>query len=198
MCTYSILHMYNSIYKCKYVNTFDLYTCLDTSVYTDLCSSLILKITANKRHHTATRRALMKFPVTCYFQIHIMSVLNRYLVILRSFDSPSTMPTFSRMFRCYHIRSAPPRLGAAFTCRPLNATARTGLLSSHDRRCFGISSAADRRDARFSCYRELSTSSRNRNDGVGKIQSPHYHLVYTCKVPICCVLRLHFRCFGNL
>ena len=123
-----------------------------------------------------------------------MSVSHKCFAILRPSVSLRTMLTVSRLFRCYHhSRSAPSGLCATgFTCRPPGpptTTARTGgLLSSEDQRSFHILSPADRREARLGIYRGFSSSSSVRGDAIGKIESKHYQLVYTCKVVMMPVL----------
>ncbi|KAF6729156.1 DNL-type zinc finger protein [Oryzias melastigma] len=42
--------------------------------------------------------------------------------------------------------------------------------------------SANHRVSRLSCSRGFLTSLANRKDAVGKVQSTHYHLIYTCKV----------------
>lgn len=114
----------------------------------------------------------------------VMLVLHKYFAILSSLHSSRTMLTVRRMFRCYRSRST---LSAVFSCPPLRpptATARTGLLSSQDQRSFHVLLPADRCEVHLGSFREFSTSSSTRSDAIGKIQSTHYHLIYTCKVPV--------------
>ncbi|XP_044030414.1 DNL-type zinc finger protein [Siniperca chuatsi] len=107
-----------------------------------------------------------------------MLVLHTCFAILRSPDSSRTMLTVSRLFRCYHSGG----LRAVFYCRPqgpATTTAGTGHLTSQDQRSFHILLPADRCEARL---RGFSTSPSIRSDDIGKIQSKHYQLIYTCKV----------------
>lgn len=116
-----------------------------------------------------------------------MLALRGYCVLLSSLNSWKTMQTACRLFRCCHSRSVPSRHGAVFVCGPI--AARKGLLSSQDQSIYHILSAVDRYEHLFSCYRQLSTSSKISCDHIGKIESTHYHLIYTCKV-LCFTVRM--------
>lgn len=98
-----------------------------------------------------------------------MRALRGCYILLRSLNSWRTIQTTCLSFRCCHTRSVPSRHGAVFFFDPI--TARRGLLSSQDQ-CKHL----------LSCYRQLSTSSKNSCSHIGKIESTHYHLIYTCKV----------------
>lgn len=62
---------------------------------------------------------------------------------------------------------------------PVSQCRSSRTASSHSSRCF---LPAPRWDSRFSCCRRFSSPPPVREDSVGKIQSTHYQLVYTCKV----------------
>uniref|UniRef100_A0A1A7YYH5 DNL-type zinc finger n=1 Tax=Iconisemion striatum TaxID=60296 RepID=A0A1A7YYH5_9TELE len=75
----------------------------------------------------------------------------------------------SLLLRCYYRGFNVSRHGAA---------TGTGQLSLVFHRFL----PAHRFAAHISCFRGLSSSPPDREDAVGKIQSTHYHLIYTCKV----------------
>ncbi|XP_026154147.1 DNL-type zinc finger protein [Mastacembelus armatus] len=76
--------------------------------------------------------------------------------------------TGTTLFRCYR-RSARSRPCSGFHCRSPGTPQPSQHLGS-----FPSLLPAERR--------QLSTSPNIRSDTVGKIQSTHYHLIYTCKV----------------
>lgn len=125
------------------------------------------------RHHTATESTLTKSLVINLNTAATMLVLHKCFVSLRS-------SSVSRLFRCYQSRSTLSRLCTGLNSRPA-AAARTGLLSSQDLGSLRYLIPTGRCET--STYRGFSTSPNIRNDTVGQIQSTHYHLVYTCKVP---------------
>ncbi|KAM9841770.1 DNL-type zinc finger protein [Aulostomus maculatus] len=92
------------------------------------------------------------------------------------------MLAVSRVWRC---RSVLPGLCSGSHCRPTlppTPVCRTGVLSAVDRRGFHRFYLTDRNEITQLRIRGVSTSPRTRSDAVGKIQSTHYHLIYTCKV----------------
>lgn len=75
----------------------------------------------------------------------------------------------SLVVRCYRGRLPV----CVFHCRSWRT------VSSQNSQCF---LPAHRCETRWSCYRGFSSPPPVREDSVGKIQSTHYHLIYTCKV----------------
>ncbi|XP_075311880.1 DNL-type zinc finger protein [Odontesthes bonariensis] len=106
-----------------------------------------------------------------------MSVFQRCLTFTHF---PTTRHTVGLSLRCFYSRSTVSRVCAGSHC-PTTAT-RTGQLPSQDQRIFHHLLPADRCEARLSCRRTFSASPAPGGDAVGRIQTTHYHLVYTCKV----------------
>lgn len=122
---------------------------------------------------------------TYQLSVSVMVVLGKNVVLLHTLDISCAMPTVCRMFWCHRSGSTPSGLCAAFSSRSLpSVTARTRLLSSQNKYSSHILFPPDRCGAHLNCYRQSSTSSTEGSDIVGKIQSTHYHLIYTCKVII--------------
>ncbi|XP_071323023.1 DNL-type zinc finger protein [Trachinotus anak] len=112
-----------------------------------------------------------------------MLVLHQCFALLGSSHSSRTILAVSR---CHRSPSALSRLCTAGFRRPPpgepTTTAGTGLLSRPDHYRFRCLSPAARGEAGPISCRGVSTSPSIRSDAIGKIQSTHYHLVYTCKV----------------
>ncbi|XP_061589734.1 DNL-type zinc finger protein [Cololabis saira] len=72
--------------------------------------------------------------------------------------------------------------GCAAFHRPTPDTRTRELLNDPKHTVFHRCSFWDARKARISGLRGLSTSPEDTGGAVGKIQSTHYHLIYTCKV----------------
>ncbi|XP_072227868.1 DNL-type zinc finger protein [Leuresthes tenuis] len=106
-----------------------------------------------------------------------MSVLRKCLALTHF---PTTRHTVGLSLRCFYSSSIVSRVSAVSHC-PTTAT-RSGQLPSQDQSIFHHLLLADRCEARLSCRRAFSASPAPGGDAVGRIQSTHYHLVYTCKV----------------
>lgn len=102
----------------------------------------------------------------------VMLPLRGYCFLSRSLISWRTTPISTR--------SVPSKHGAVFFCGPI--TARRGLFPSQDRSIYHISSTTERCENLLSGFRQLSTSSKTGCNHIGKIESTHYQLIYTCKV----------------
>ncbi|XP_012723404.2 DNL-type zinc finger protein [Fundulus heteroclitus] len=101
-----------------------------------------------------------------------MLVLRRCLTLI---ESPRGGLPVSLLSRCYRARFAVLRPCGLIHCPAIRT--RTDQLSSQDRRVF-----RHLLPAHPGSSRGLSSSPTAGEDAVGKIQSKHYHLVYTCKV----------------
>uniref|UniRef100_A0A3Q2P5F2 DNL-type zinc finger n=1 Tax=Fundulus heteroclitus TaxID=8078 RepID=A0A3Q2P5F2_FUNHE len=101
-----------------------------------------------------------------------MLVLRRCLTLI---ESPRGGLPVSLLSRCYRARLAVLRPCGLIHCPDIRT--RTDQLSSQDRRVF-----RHLLPAHPGSSRGLSSSPPSGEDAVGKIQSKHYHLVYTCKV----------------
>lgn len=115
-----------------------------------------------------------------------MSIFNLTGIIFRSLSlrtHVSVCPVYLRRFhRCRSVNGQSAEflqpISASRTC-----TDRTGLFTSAhvqwiSRHFFHV----DRCENRPVICRRFSSSTRARSDSVGKIETTHYHLCYTCKV----------------
>nr|XP_020490319.1 DNL-type zinc finger protein [Labrus bergylta] len=85
----------------------------------------------------------------------------------------------SRLFRCRHRLLTRLRPRAAFH---RGALGPPGLFPSVDRRSVRTLLPAERYETCRGSARGFSASSSVRKDAIGKVQSTHYQLVYTCEV----------------
>lgn len=103
-------------------------------------------------------------------------LLQRYL---RSHLSSGSMLSAGRVLQAVCSRRSAPRLGWAQFHHPLSSTSGSGLKPSQHRGTGLSFLPADRcQTARL----RLSTSASINSGAVGKIETTHYQLVYTCKV----------------
>lgn len=117
-------------------------------------------------------------------RIPVMLVLQSgFSNVLLSSHLSSAVCAYSRSSRCRCILSG---LCAAFHRIDPPAVVRTRFLTRRGRWGCHRLNTADRNKEAVTCCRGFSTTENSSSDALGKIQSTHYQLVYTCQVSSQC------------